>query len=110
MKQFGRRQIREALTHAYMGGQALHVYAAISMPAPNCFLKSKLWAHLFDQDLERLRATARQLGVRRIVIHQKGTEKQHLDLCGKPLQRAIEMANDGHQTGRKGRTQNGSPE
>jgi len=46
--------------------------------------------------LERLTATARQLGVRRIVVDQEKTEKQHVDLCGKVLERAIEMANVGH--------------
>jgi hypothetical protein len=96
LKRFGRRQACEAIAYAQSGGQALHVYPGIkSMPAPRSFHKSVLWAHLFDQDGSRLRATARKLGVRRIEIHQAETEKQHLDLCGKPLQCAIKMAVDG---------------
>jgi hypothetical protein len=96
VKKFEKRQVCAALAFAQSGGQALHVYPALSMPAPGCFTRSKLWAHLFDQDLERLTATARQFGVRRIVVDQEKTEKQHVDLCGKVLERAIEMANVGH--------------
>ena len=97
MRQFEKRQVREAIAYARDGGQALHVYPGIkSMPAPRSFHKSVLWAHLFDQDGSRLRATARQLGVRRIVVDQEKTEKQHVDLCGKVLERAIEMASVGH--------------
>ena len=94
MKKFEKRAIRSAIAYAQSGGQALHVYKALAMPAPGCFRKSKLWAHLFDQDFGRLKATAQMLGVRRIVIHREGTVKQHLDLCGKPLQCAIVMCDE----------------
>lgn len=98
MKQFDQREVREAIAHAKSGGQALHVFAAINgMPAPNCFCKSPNWAHLFDQDEDRLRNTAKQLGIKRIFVHQPGTEKQHIDICGKVLQRAIEVAGGGCQ-------------
>jgi hypothetical protein len=50
------------------------------------------WAHLFDQDADRCEATARRLGVRVVVVHGRGTEVQHVDLCGKPLARAMAEA------------------
>jgi len=50
--------------------------------------RNKGWAHLFDQDKERLIATAKWLGVRVIKVEREGKSLQHIDLCGKPLQRA----------------------
>lgn len=89
MKRFERREIREALRCAGQGGQALHVFLALKMPAPSCFRRSLQWGHLFDQDAERVEKTARRLGVRKVVVHHRDTPKQHVDLCGKPLERAI---------------------
>jgi fructose-specific phosphotransferase system component IIB len=45
-------------------------------------------AHLFDMDANRLRQTAQKLGVRVIKIERAGTDKQHIDLCGGPFERA----------------------
>jgi len=92
MKRFGRKQIREAVDFALQGGQALHVWDGTGWSRPGtpaCFRRSHLWAHLFDQDAARLEATARRLGVRVIVIQCRGLPRQHVDLCGKPLARAI---------------------
>ena len=92
MKRFDSRQVREAIEYAGDGGQALHVWnPGKSYPdAPACFNKSrKGWGHLLDNDEERLVLTARRLGVRRIVVAQRGKRGQHVDLCGKPLKRAI---------------------
>lgn len=86
--------VREAQEHALQGGQALHIYRALDMPAPAVFKRNKVWAHLFDQDRERLIKTARKLGVRVIVVHHEGRRGQHIDLCGKPLERAKEHADD----------------
>lgn len=103
MKLFIQNQVREALEHAQAGGQALHVYAAIAgMDAPACFRASQQWAHLFDYDRERLVQTARQLGVRVVVVHHEGLRGQHVDLCGRPLQRAI-AASDEAPNGRSAR-------
>jgi hypothetical protein len=89
MKLFEYREVREAKAHALDGGQALHVFPAYKEPrAPVCFKRSDEWGHLLDQDEERLIRTAKQLGVRKIVVDQKGTERQHIDLCGAPLRRA----------------------
>jgi len=102
---FTSRQLREARQHALDGGQALHVWTPprsngrSEWPgAPQCFQRSRTWAHLFDQDVERLRKTARRLGVRKVLIHHEGTPQQHVDLCGKPLDRAQEEAQPCQQT------------
>lgn len=98
MKRFEQRQLREAIAHAAAGGQALHVcntrqLGVDLMPgAPQCFKWSKQFAHLFDQNRDRLRATARKLGVRVIFVDRAGTPQQHIDLCGRPLERALEVA------------------
>lgn len=95
MRRFEQREIREALTCAAEGGQALHVWDPGPEPAktwpkaPAIFLRNRPWAHLFDHDVERLTATARRLGVRQVYIDRKGERGQHVDLCAKPLERAL---------------------
>jgi len=85
------KNVRAALAHAAEGGQALHVFPAIQElkhRAPPPFKRTGKWAHLFDQDKERLVKTARQLGVRVVVVDREDTPYQHVDLCGGPLRRA----------------------
>jgi len=89
---FTERQVDEAIEHAERGGQALHLFASVLPSAPACFRRSVQRAHLIDQNRERLARTARRLGVRRIVIGRDGTPGQHIDLCGKPLKRALAEA------------------
>ena len=96
MKSFGHKQIREAKAHAAAGGQALHIWqpGPAGYPgAPAVFSRAagqgKQWGHLFDQDLGRLLSTVRRLGVHCVVVGKKGQVGQHVDLCGRPLQRAI---------------------
>ena len=81
------------------GGVALHVWQPPrgGWPgAPRVFLREaragRPWAHLFDQDVRRLQEFARRLGVRRIVVHHADTPRQHVDLCGGPLDRAMLLA------------------
>ena len=96
MKIFQQNEILAAYQHAAAGGQALHVCQAapfVRVTAPQCFRRSSQFAHLFDQDHERLLKTAAALGIRRIVVEYPGTHRQHVDLCAKPLERAIERAN-----------------
>ena len=91
MKLFESREIFEAYKYVLGGGQALHVYKVMSGGFPNapaCFKKTKRWGHLLDQDEKRLMATARRLGVKRVVVGRRGTMRQHVDLCGAPLARA----------------------
>lgn len=89
MKQFPMKEIREALAHAQSGEQALHVHN-LTM-GHRLFKKYREIAHLFDMDADRLKRTATKLGVRVIKIERAGTDRQHIDLCGKPFEKAIKM-------------------
>ena len=46
-----------------------------------------------DQDIDRLKKTAAELGVKKIVVSRIGGKGQHVDLCGRPLQKALLLAN-----------------
>lgn len=90
-------ELREAVEYAEKGGQSLHLHTIIGnrSKAPECFVravdKGENIAHLFDQDKRRLIATARKLGIRVIMVEREGTPHQHIDLCGAPLKRAVEL-------------------
>lgn len=90
MKLYTQRDLAAARGHAIQGGQALFIMVNPGgwPGAPRCFERSREWGKLFDQDTGRLVCTARHLGVRKIVVHHKDTERQHVDLCGQPLIRA----------------------
>lgn len=98
MKIFATMELREAQTYAASGGQALHLHNIIvnERTAPQCFIRAVRrgeWiAHLFDNDVERLTATARRLGVNVIVVEHQGHKDQHIDLCGRPLRKALVLA------------------
>lgn len=82
--------LRAPIHEAANGGQGLLLHVAIKgIPAPGCFKRSKAWGKLYDQDVKRLVQTAAGLGVKRIVVHHNGTPKQHVDLCGGPLLKAL---------------------
>lgn len=93
---FEQRQIREAYQFAADGNQALHLmdgrFAYLRDDTPICFKNRRQLAHLFDQNKDRLIRTARRFGVRVIRVEREGTHQQHIDLCGKPLDRALELA------------------
>ena len=93
---FQERESQAALKFAVEGGQALHLmsgrYADLRSDTPSCFKGRREIAHLFDQDATRLRETALRLGVRVILIERPGTPRQHIDLCGRPLDRAKQAA------------------
>lgn len=84
--------IRKALQYSLTGGQALHVWSptVIYSDAPRCFKRCKVWAHLFDNDVKRLTETAKNLGISCISIERQGKIGQHIDLCGKPLEKALD--------------------
>lgn len=91
--------VEEAKAYSREGGQALHLHSIIVNwdRAPNCFKaavnKGQPIAHLFDMDKGRLVRTARKLGVRAIFIDLEDEgERQHIDLCGGPLFKAIKMS------------------
>jgi hypothetical protein len=98
MKTFQQREIREAVLFAVSGEQALHLmdggFAYLRSDTPNCFKGRDQLAHLFDQDRERLISTVKRLGVRVIRVEREGTPKQHIDLCGAPLRRAISESDE----------------
>jgi len=94
MKIFQQRDLQAAYAHAGAGGQALHLmdgsFAHLRRDTPNCFKGRRQIAHLFDQDRERLVRTARKYGVRVIRVERDGDPlRQHIDLCGRPLERAM---------------------
>jgi hypothetical protein len=93
---FDEREIREAIAYSLAGGQSLHLmsgrYAYLRADTPSCFKGRTQIAHLFDQNAARLIATAKKLGVRVIKVERLSTPRQHIDLCGKPLSRALAMA------------------
>lgn len=90
MKIFQVDEIFDAYEHAQSGQQALHLHTLTA--GHPLFRRYSEIAHLFDMNKERLIATARRLGVRVIKVEREGTIKQHIDLCGKPLERARAMA------------------
>jgi hypothetical protein len=93
---FQQRELRAAYDHSIAGGQALHLmdgsFAYQQSRTPSCFKGRKQIAHLFDMNLERLISSAKRFGVRVILTEHTGTYRQHIDLCGKPLERAIVAA------------------
>lgn len=93
MKRFEFEQLKEAYQYAADGGQALHIGgdAGAYPHAPTCFKRAGAFAHLIDMDADRLEATARRLGVRKIVMGRRGSLGQHIDLCGAPLRRAVSL-------------------
>ncbi len=90
MKTFQMSEIFEAYEHVNTGGQALHLHT-VNQGHP-LFKRYPVIAHLLDLDKDRLVRTAKKLGVRVIKVEREGTGKQHIDLCGKPLERAKELA------------------
>ncbi len=95
MKQFA--SLHQAVEYAAAGHQGLHPYASEPRRYPNapkCFRTTDRWAYLFDQDLARLKMTARHLGIHKIVVDHIGDRYQHVDLCGMPLQKAIDLCKE----------------
>ncbi len=97
MRVYSTFEVREATAYADGGGQALHLHRIIPdrRTAPRCFVREvdqgQPIAHLFDNDRERLIATARSLGVKVIHIDRDGERGQHIDLCSGPLRKACKL-------------------
>ncbi len=92
MKLFKHREVKEAIAYALAGGQALHVWNPTDEErrrAPIAFRARGPWAHLLDQNLDRLVQTAKRLGVKTIKVGKEGHRHQHIDLCAGPLCRAL---------------------
>lgn len=86
---FSFREIREAGSHAAAGGVAVH---HTGFP----FRRWRFTAHLFAADTEALLAAIRKTGANPKWIQYPGTPREHFDLMGGPLERAMALC------GRKG--------
>lgn len=92
IKPFYRKELNAALDYVAAGGQALIVHAWNGASTVGPFGRPQIIGKLFDLDADRLAKTAERLGVRRIVLCRESTEKQHIDLVGRPLERAKRAA------------------
>lgn len=94
MKLFQRNQIKEAYAYADSGETAVHLHDIVFRESPACFVRDvkagKYIAHVFSQDVELLTELAVRSGIKKVVIDGKGTRRQHVDFCGKPLENLIE--------------------
>lgn len=84
----GHREYRAALAAATAGGQALFVHPWGGPSRIRCFDGIRWIGKLFDRDKDRLEATAKRLGVRRVVIDREDLPEQHVDLVAGPLRKA----------------------
>lgn len=90
MKKFEMRDVVAAQDYAMDGGTALHVHTLTA--GHPLFKRYAVIGHLIDQDKRRLVHLASRLGVRVVKVEREGRRGQHVDLCGKPFERACEMA------------------
>jgi hypothetical protein len=86
MKLFQEREVREAMDFAEAGEVALHVHSLTA--GHPLFARYPEAGHLIDRDIERLKKLAVELGVRVIKVERVGVRGQHVDLCGRPFERA----------------------
>jgi len=89
-----RRDLKKAIADSVAGGQALFTHLWTTVTGPDAYKGTKLVGKLFDQDRERLITAAQDFGETVIVVHRLGTPKQHIDLVGGPLERAIKSSNE----------------
>lgn len=96
MKVFQERELRQAIEYAMTGEVAIHLHSIVFRHSPQCFIaavgRGEQICHLFDQDKERLIATAKRLGVKVIKLEREGEPRQHIDLCGAPLRKLLAEA------------------
>ena len=92
LRRFEQSELHEAIRWAIVGNMALHVCGRLRPTRLAVFNQSGLWAHLFCQDREGLIVSARHFGVQQVIIHHEGSVRQHVDLCGRPLELAMRMA------------------
>ena len=92
-----RKHLPLALEDAKQGKQALFLHKWIGGPnVPLPFQGSRLIGKLFDMNQRRLLLTALSLGIKVIKIDRPGQIKQHIDLVGPPLERALQLAKTLH--------------
>ena len=77
----------DTFAHVMAGGQAVEMWDksyTLGPRTPICF-RGKNFVKLYDQDEQRLIATARRLGVKVIKVDRPGQQSQHIDLVGGPM-------------------------
>lgn len=93
MRRFdGKEELKAAKAYAGGGGQALLVIphgCPVGPRTPMCFRNAREYGYLFDQDPLRLSRTVQALGVSKLEIDHLGEPSQHVNLCGRPLLRAV---------------------
>ena len=94
MQVFQCEDIQAAYAHAAAGGIAVHLHSIVFPHSPQCFRQAvkrgEQIAHVFGQDAEELKLLAKKHGVRVLYIDKPGTPRQHIDMCGKPLQNLLD--------------------
>ena len=72
---------------------AVHLHRMLIPTAPACFVRDiragKPIAHVFCRNVTLLQQLARRLGVRIVKIDRPATASQHVDLCGRPLEKLL---------------------
>lgn len=97
MRLFSTKDLRAAKACAMAGDQALYLHRHLGdrRTAPRVFVEAfdcgESFGHLFDQDADRLVRTARELGVRVILIEDRFDPRQHIALVGEPLRKALAL-------------------
>lgn len=81
MRLFDQPLQADAFAYAKAGGQALHLLGLTP-------------ARLYDKDLRRLVATARELGMPDVCVAFTGTPRQHVVIKGWPLVKAVVAAGE----------------
>ena len=88
MRHFSCAYIISAMKYALDGGQALHTFRTYEQDRTR-EQRHGTRAHLIDHDTQRLRQTARALGIPDPVVNLEGTRLQHVELYGDALDRAL---------------------
>lgn len=98
MKVFVQSDLHAAMTYARHGGLAIHLHFIVFADSPQCFKRDVAAglpiAHVFHSDSEFLRRLAKSIGINKVYIDREGSTRQHLDVCGTPLQRLLAMAGE----------------
>lgn len=90
------REYRAALAVVAAGEQALFIHPWGGPSRIRCFNGVREIGKLFDQDKARLVATAKRLGVRKVVIDREDLPEQHVDLVAGPLRKARTESSQGN--------------
>ena len=97
-KIFRQRQLKDAMEFVANNPDkfAIHLHRIVFDNSPGCFHKAVQSgypiAHVFCRSLPKLIALAEDAGVKKLFVHFPRKERQHIDLCGKPLEYVLTQA------------------